>query len=212
MNPCASCKTGSRPPVADSRDKDMARLAFLEQFDQLGAEAAAEPAPPPGWQDGFEAGLAQARGEAEVEQAALGAALAQGLADLSFAPAEARLILLSQLRPLFSVLIERLLPALARESLMPRMIDLLTQAAEQDLARPLRLSVPQGQGAALREAAAGLPFDSFEIVEDPALGPGEARLAAAQGETHLDIDRLVEEATGALAALLDATERTASHG
>lgn len=191
----------------------MARLAFLERFDARDPLAQGEePAPPPAWQEGFEAGLAQARAEAEAYEATLSAALAQTLADLSFGPAEARLLLLAQLRPLFDALLRGLLPALAQRSLVPRLIEMLMEGAERDLTIPQRMFVPTGQRAPLLAAAADLSFETFEIVEDPTLRPGEARLSAAGGETQLDLDRLVEEAGAALSALLDATDRSASHG
>lgn len=182
---------------------------LFEDFDA--APAAAEHAgPPPDWLDGhsagFREGLAQGRAEAEAESSHLSRELAQSLQEMAFGYAEAREQVLLSLRPLFGVLIDRLLPAFAAEALGPWVAETLLTSARTCSATPLEIELHPDRIEAVRPCLPpGLPAT---LLANPSLGPGAARFLRADRESDLDIDACLAALQEALAAFLDHTAPT----
>lgn len=185
----------------------------LEAFDEAAPPAAG---PSADWILGHAAGLAEgiARGRAEAlaEAEARGAALAEGgaraLADLAWTYAEARGQVLGGIAPLVRALMDGLLPPLAAEALGPWIAEAVREAAEADLGAPRVLVHPD----ALAALAVRLPPEAAHALgPDPALGPGEARVALPGGETSLDVEAALLRLRHGLLPLLDAPE-TRRHG
>ncbi len=189
---------------------------LLEAFDTpLPPSPDAEPTgPPPEWLDGyaagFEAGLAQGKAEAEAHATHLSQELAQSLQDMTFGYAEAREQVLLSLRPLFRLLGERLLPAMVVEGLGSWIAEALLEAARADTEQPLTVELHPTRIEAVRACLPpGLPAI---LRENPALGPGAARLLRADRESELDLDTCLAVLSEALSALLDDTALKVSHG
>ena len=185
----------------------MGRPALLESFD---ADDEQEPPPEPAgpsedWLAGHAAGREEALAEAASAQDALSAQIAQAVADLQFGYAEARQHMGAALRPLFTTLMERLLPRLAQESLVPHLVALLQEAAARDMEAPVRLRVPSGQQAALSATLAGVSAPPLQVIADPDLPDGRVCIAhpGTEAETVLDPDTFVAAAQEVLAALLE---------
>lgn len=187
----------------------------LEPFDR--PAPAPEPAPTgpsPDWLDGhaagFEEGLALGRAEAQADGAAVTRELAQSLQDLTFAYAEAREQVLVALRPLFALVVDRLLPALAAEAVGPWIVQALLEAARHDTAQPLVIALPPDRIEPVRACLPpGLPA---RLEADPTLGPTAARLSQPGRESELDLDACLAAMGEALTALLDDTARKVRHG
>lgn len=185
---------------------------LYEAFDEVRADAA--PGPSLEWAAGHDAGLTQglATGIAQGTEATealsgtLSAELSQALADTAFGYAEARGQILASLGPLFQVLIDRLLPALAAEALTPWLAEALQEAAREDSARPLVIHVHPDRIEALRaclpgDGPAGF-FGPARLLADSSLGLHDARLERPDRETALDL--------GACLATLSETLRAIS--
>lgn len=192
----------------------MSRFALLENFDDPDARTGAtgRAGPTEDWLDGHAQGLADGLAQAAAAQSVLSAEIGQTLSDLGFSYAEARAEVLQSLGPLFSVLMARILPDLAAASHALRLVGLLQSAAEHDSARPVELSVHpdriEGLAATLPYAV-GLPV---MLVADPSVGPNGAILQSARGETALDVDGMLAEATEALSAIFAPDEESRRHG
>lgn len=188
---------------------------LLEAFDALPEPAPEAPAgPSPEWLDGqaagFAEGLAQGRAEAETRSAHLSAELARSLQDMTFGYAEARAQVLESLQPLFGLVIDAILPAMAAEALGPWIAEALLGAARADSAAPFAVDLhPQRMAAVEACLPPGFPAT---LRPDPTLGPLAARLSLASRETDLDLDACLAAVRAALSALLDDSSRKVCHG
>lgn len=189
---------------------------LLEAFDAALPEAAPEPppGPSPDWLDGHAAGhaegLAQGAAEAEARSTHLSAELARSLQEMTFGYAEARAQVLESLQPLFRLLIDALLPAMAAEALGPWIAEALLDAARTDSAAPFAIALHPDRVASV--AACLPPGVPASLRPDPTLGPMAARLSLASRETDLDLDACLAALREALSALLDDSSRKVRHG
>lgn len=189
---------------------------LLEAFDVAVAASIPEPTAGPSsdWLEGYAAGHAEGRaqGIAETEARAdlLSGELARHLQDLTFGYAEARGQVLASLRPLFGLLIDSLLPAIAADALGPWIAEALLHAARTDSAAPFAIDVHPEQVAAV--SACLPPGFPASLRSDPSLGQRAARLSLGPQDTDLDLDACLAALREALSALLDDTSRKACHG
>jgi hypothetical protein len=192
----------------------MGRTPLLECFDPalLSSMSAPEPGPGPDWLDGHAQGMVEGRARVLAEQATLSAEMGQTLADMAFGYAEARAHILHGLTPLFRLLIGKLLPHLSGAAMSSHVIGLLTDAAAQDSAQPMELSVHPARIAALTELlpyAVGLPV---VLVADPGIGIDQAVLRSGQSETALDVGAVIAGAQAAFEAIFVGKTERAHHG
>jgi flagellar biosynthesis/type III secretory pathway protein FliH len=189
----------------------------LEDFDDAAPVAASGPSAE--WLDGHAAGLregrAAGRAATEAEGGLLLRELGQTIGDMTFGYAEARGQVLLALGPLFQLVIERLLPAVAGEALAPWLAEAVAEAARADVPAALVVAVhpsrAEALAACLPPAAAGGRAGAL-VVPDASLGPNAARLAGPGAETALDLDACVAALSEALSALFDEPHRKVSHG
>jgi flagellar biosynthesis/type III secretory pathway protein FliH len=180
---------------------------FLEAFDAPDPAVVSDvpEGPSADWLDGFAAGqaegLALGRAEAEAEASHISQDLARTLQDMAFAYAEARGQVLASLRPLFMLLIDRMLPALAAESLAPWIAEALLDAARTDSASPLVIDLHPDRIDAVRACLP--PSPPARLRAEPMLGPNAARLSHPSRESDLDLDGCLAALREALSALLD---------
>lgn len=189
---------------------------LLEAFDAVAPEAAADPTPgpSPAWLEGYAAGyaegLAQGAAEAEARSTHLSGELARSLQDLTFGYAEARGQVLASLQPLFGLLIDALLPAMAAEALGPWIIEALLHAARTDSAAPFTIDLHPDRMAAVEACLPpGLPA---RLRAEPGLGPNAARLSLGPQDSDLDLEACLAALRAALSALFDETSRKDRHG
>lgn len=161
---------GERPSfVLNGEDLEDTRLAAFEQ----GYKA--------GWDD-----AAATQSDDAVQQRAT---VARAIAALEAHRDEARRHVLSALRPLIEGMVSVVLPALAREALPALIADAVIPYAELATDVPVDLVLnPASASAAeavLLEAGGG---PALRIVEDPAVGEGQAYLRHGASETRIDLD------------------------
>jgi flagellar assembly protein FliH len=177
---------GARTVVTDLGAMEEARLASYE----LGYTA--------GWDDAV---AAQSQ-----DQSRLRAELAHNLQSLAFTYHEARAHVLRAVEPLFDTMLSRILPELARASLVPRILETLRPLAAEAAGMPIRLTIAPAARAAVDAALAAAPALPVEIVEEETLGEGQAFLRLGSGETRLDLDRAVADITAAVRGFFDLNE------
>lgn len=163
------------------------------------------------FESGYTAGWDDATKAQKEEQAAISADLARNLQTLSFTYHEARMHVLTALRPLFGTLIGRLLPEVARASLAGVVAEQLAELGSQLADAPVTLEInPAARRAveALLESTAAPPV---RFVEEPTLGEGQVYLRLGQSELLVDLDRAAAEIAAAIGGYFHGPEEQ-SHG
>lgn len=189
----------SAPPVPDGGHHHLTdgalediRLAAFEQ----GYAA--------GWED-----AAKAQGE---DQARLSAALASNLEDLSFTYQEAVAHLTLAIEPVFRALLDSALPALMQAGFGDIVLAELQQMAQAGLDQPVVIAVPPGAAAAIRPLLAERLAMAVELLEDPALGPGQADLRIGRRACQLDCRHLTDRLQQAARAFFHQAATEVAHG
>jgi len=199
-------RTGCAPEMA----------LHLEAFDEPVPEVAPDAMAGPSleWLAGHAAGhaegWAQGAAEAEARSNHLSSDLARCLQDMTFGYAEARGQVLESLQPLFGLVIDAILPAMAAEALGPWIVEALLDAARTDSAAPFAIDIhPDRIGAVEACLPPGFPA---RLRPDPQLGPNAARLSLARRESDIDLDACLAAVREALSALLDDSSRKVRYG
>ena len=138
------------------------------------------------YESGYKAGWDDAACAAEADGTGAQREAARQLQALSFTFHEARAHLLEGLGPLLDAICARVLPQAAQSALAPLVREALMPLVHKALDRPVTLHLHPSLRPALEAAMAdGAPVP-VELVEDPDLGPGQLRIAAAGEERRID--------------------------
>lgn len=174
----------SAPPMDDQAvEEDPIRLAAFEE----GYAA--------GWEDAVSAqASADASTKADVETAL------RGLANQM---QESRANVLAALEPLFSEICTRLLPEIARHAVAPAAADALMPLAEGLIDKPVRLRVAPAARGAVDAYLAQIGTATFDVIEDPALGPGQVEIATDRVEAHVDLDAATASVVRSIRSFFD---------
>lgn len=155
------------------------------------------------YEQGYSAGWEDATAAQTDEKNRVSADLARNLQSLSFTYHEARTHVLKAVEPLLREVVGRLLPAIARDSLAPAVLDALMPLAEGLAEAPITLVMnPAARPAVeeLLEKATGLPLD---LVDEPSLGEGQVYLKLGEAEREVNLDRAVAEISAAVRGFFD---------
>ncbi len=159
---------------------------------------AAEEARLAGFDAGYAAGWEDAASAHAEEKARAEAATMEGLQTLGFTFQEARTHVLAALEPLLAEMTAKLLPAIARAALPALVVETVMPLAEGLAEPPVTLRLHPDSRAAIERLcvpALGLPVN---IVEDPALTPGDIRLTLDRSEARVNLDETVAALTAAI--------------
>ncbi|OLS53657.1 hypothetical protein [Rhodovulum sulfidophilum] len=198
----------------------MSRL-FLEDFSDHEADPRIDPDPPAidaeeirlnAYEEGYRAGWDDASAAEAAARTRIGADFEKTLQELSFGYHEARVHVLEALEPLLSVMVERVLPELARGGLARKVVEIAREMAEAEADRPLQLQVCPENREALEELVGADPGLPLRIVDDSALGPGQAVLRGGAAEREIDIDGMLAAIRSALNDFMTTEEEARRHG
>lgn len=164
------------------------------------------------FEKGYTAGWDDAIAAQEAEGAKLRADIGQNLQDLSFSYHEARLHVLSALKPLLFDMAAKLLPAMARVTLAQMVAEQLSPLAESLTSAPISVianprSLPVIQDVLSTQS--GLPL---VFVDEPSLGEGQVYLKFAETETRVDLDGVIGLITDAIQTYFSATQQELANG
>ena len=185
---------GDRPSfVVSGEDLEDTRLAAFEQ--------------------GYKAGWDDATATQSDDSAQQRAILARALAALHADQDAARAHVLGALRPLLEGMVSVVLPAAVREALPAVVVDAVMPYAELATEVPVDLLLNPASAAAaealLLEADAG-PL--LRIVEDAAIGEGQAVLRYGASETRIDLDGALARVGHILAEYFAQTRKERHNG
>ena len=186
----------------------MPQALSLESFEEV---LSRDDAPSASYNRGYQEGLAAGAATAQSEIAVLDDAFVQALADIEFTYAEARQQILQALRPLFTTLVDQILPQCVQTGFAEQMVAALLEAAAQDTGAPLTLHVhPEAyEAVAAKLADAKITVD---LKTDPSLTRHAAWMQHGGAETRLDPDQLLARINAYLAAVTNPEDRIESHG
>lgn len=189
---------GAPAPSADMAQisEEMLESERLESFDK-GYRA--------GWDDAIKA-------KAE-DGAQLADGLAQNLQDLSFTYHEVHAQVLSNLTPLFDEILQKILPALARDTLVGHIADQLSKVARDIAPALIEIAVAPGAGEKVAQfvnaASSNLPVS---VTESPGLSDSQAELRLGGKELSIDLTDMSQQITAAVHAVLYERPELRAHG
>ena len=194
------------PPGRQGQTGGSAMAAHDPVAAAAGASSGAGGRDSDGFETGYRAGWDDAVRAAAEDEARIRADLARNLRDLGFTYQEARAQVMAALEPLLRDVTEKLLPDLARESLAPRVVEMLMALAQGAADTPVELVIaPDARPAVDRvlSPVAGLPLT---VREEPTLDIGQAVLRHGIAETRIDLTAVAEAARSGIAALYTLTQ------
>lgn len=187
-----SQKGGTGHTVSD----EMLETERLEAFDK-GYRA--------GWDDAIKAKT--------DEGAQMADAVGQSLQDMSFTYHEVHAQLLSNLGPLFDEILEKILPALARDTLGAHVADQLFRIARDTGTVQVQIAVAPGAAEHVSHlvngAATSLPIS---VVESGDVPEGRADLRLGRKELSIDLAEVTAQITDAVRSLLYGQKELRAHG
>ena len=194
----------------------------LEDFDASRPEpqetAPVAPAPNPaaleaarvsGYEDGYKSGWDDAIRSAEGEAKTVGAELARNLRDLSFTYFEARDEVLTALEPFLQELLGTIFPELLPEAAAAALAKELAELATEGGKSGVRILVSPDDAEVVKGLLEPEADVSAEVLEEPAMLPGQARIASELREVAIDTGSVLERLRAALGAEIQASEAEA---
>lgn len=164
------------------------------------------------FEQGYSAGWDDAIAAQDREQHRIAGELARNLEDLSFTYQEAMTQFAASVEPVFSALVDLVLPDILRAATGPRIVELLTDAAREGAAGPAVLYAAPGDLPALHAVLErDLPVP-VRVVEDAGLAPSQVRLGIGAGETELDAEALQDAIRRLLGAFTHQTREEIGNG
>ncbi len=145
-----------------------------------------------GWEDAVQA-QAQDKGEVSAD-------LAKALGDMSFTYQEALARMTMSLKPMFHSLVEVVLPETLGRGFATRLTEQLTEMARDHIGQPMQIFVPVGCVAEVDEMVPAELSPSTQVVEDPSLEAGQARLQVGVHRREVDCTDLLAAISGAFDA------------
>lgn len=170
------------------------------------------------YEKGYSAGWEDAVASQTDDQRRLHEDLAGNLRALACTYREARAHLLQGLEPLFRGMVERILPAIAHDTLGALVVETLTAEAEGLAEAPAIVEVAPADRVAVETALGSDPAFPVSLCETATLDPGQVRFRFGETETVLDLDALVSTIGRLVADFLssrsdtDIEERQILHG
>jgi flagellar assembly protein FliH len=139
--------------------------------------------------------------------------LAQNLQDLSFTYHEAHAQVLSNLAPLFDEILQKMLPAIAKDTLGEHISEQLTRAAKEMGTVTVEVIVAPGAGEEVSQcingAVSSLPVS---VKESGSVGVGQAELRLGGKEIAIDLTSVTSQITQAVRAAMHHDKAASLHG
>lgn len=164
------------------------------------------------FESGYSAGWDDAVSAQDTTAAQMRSQLAQHFQDMSFTFHEARVHVLRSVEPLIATILEKVLPDLARASLVPRIQEMIQPALETLSDSPITISLHPETRRLADALLRGDQAVPLRIVEDETLTPGQAHLSLARTEQRIDLDGVVDAIRGAVAGFFMTLEEKKPDG
>ncbi|MDZ7906063.1 MAG: flagellar biosynthesis protein [Cypionkella sp.] len=160
------------------------------------------------YDQGYRAGWDDAAAAQQNDQTQISAELARHLKSLSFTFADARQHVLGAMEPLLQDIVARLLPAIARASLAPTIVQHLRPLSDRASDCPVEIMINGAVRPAVEAMMAQTNGPPHHLIDEPSLGEGQAVLKLGQSETRIDLDGAIAEIALAVTQFFQLPERT----
>lgn len=157
------------------------------------------------YERGFLAGWEDAVRQSDAEASDRQSRVAARIEAMTFGYHEARAEILKGLAPVFAAMVEPVLPAAARATLVPLIVQQVLPLAMAALDRPLTLRVPPGTKADVEAALSGLALPPLVVTETADLTDLQAEIVADTDEIRLDLSLVLTRIEAVLADFQSAT-------
>ena len=159
------------------------------------------------FENGYQAGWDDAI-KAQTEDARrITADLTQNLRDLRFTYEEAHTAVTQALKPLLDQMVSAVLPRLARESLGPRITEMLHDLAQDQGRLTTEIAASPEDIQRLTHLLEGGPDLQVGLTEDNTLAPGQVSLRFGEAEHEIDLAEMLEGIDAAIHAFFDQNQQ-----
>lgn len=143
------------------------------------------------FEKGYAAGWEDSTTTREAEEGKIRSAIGQSLQELSFTYHEARHHMLETLRPLVTVIVEKVLPSAASASLPQIVAEQIRNAAQSMTDVPVVVFVNPASIPAVHELVSERSGFPVTFNADPTLTIGQAYIKFPDAETRIDLDEVI---------------------
>ena len=164
------------------------------------------------FEQGFQAGWDDAVKAQQSDKAHISSDLAKNLQDCSFGFHEARTALTKTLRPLFTQIVETVLPELARVSLGPKVVEQLVEMARLQSDQVIEITTAPENITAINSLLEDAVPEPFVLIADTTLGPGQVFLRIGSEEREMDMDQIIATTRDTMNALFQNGEQEKLNG
>ncbi|MCB1333792.1 MAG: ABC transporter ATP-binding protein [Roseivivax sp.] len=164
------------------------------------------------FEEGYKAGWDDAVKAQNNDSRQIAGDLGQNLLDLSFTYHEAVAQVVRSLSPVLRQMVDAVLPALARQSLAPQIVEQLDTAVQHGADVPVEVLVAEGDLAAVTEAMDrdfGFPV---RLRAAPELKQGQAEIRFADRETQIDMEEVLAAVGELMQGFLYENDKAVKHG
>ncbi|MTI01297.1 ABC transporter ATP-binding protein [Roseibium sp. RKSG952] len=163
------------------------------------------------FENGYGAGWEDAIKAQEQQSGRLTDELARSLEDVSFTYHEAMTRMALSLEPMFQSLTSMILPEMVDRSFATQIVEQLCQMAQDQIGQPMQLVVPEGSSEAVQNLVPDALSPSPQVIEDPSLRPGQARLQVGTARRAVDNSALLSTIAQAFDAYLHEAKEALSN-
>lgn len=164
------------------------------------------------FENGYQAGWDDAVKAQADSVAKVSAEFGQNLQDMSFTYHEALSKLTLSIKPIMAGIVDKLLPAVARDALGPQIIEQLVAMIKDDPNQPIEIVVAPSNVDTINDLADGKLSEPFEVVAEPSLGEGQAFVRIGAAERSIDLDTVLTGVHDAMAAFFHEAEQENENG
>ncbi|WP_298968630.1 ABC transporter ATP-binding protein [uncultured Roseobacter sp.] len=164
------------------------------------------------FEEGYQAGWDDAVKAQADEKMKISAEFGQNLQDMSFTYQEALSKLTLSIEPVMAQIVDKLLPALARQALGAHVIEQLCEMLKDCAGQPIEIVVAPASVETIKELGEKSLTDTFEVVEEASLGAGQAFVRVGATERSIDLDSVISGVSDALSAFFHETGQEMNNG
>ena len=155
------------------------------------------------FEQGYTAGWDDAVAAQDAEVTRLRSDLGGSLRDLAFTYHEAHSHVLASLEPLLSDMVAKVLPAIARQTLAPMVLEELRPAARELSDAPIEVVANAGNRKLLEKLLVKEASFPLTFTEEPSLSDGQVYLNFGHSELRVDLDGSIAAITAAVAGFFE---------
>ncbi len=164
------------------------------------------------YEQGYKAGWDDSARMADEDQSKFSTEFAHNLQDLGFTFHEARSHVIHSMEPLLNALVEKFIPELMAQTLVPLILQELIPLVEDIADAPIQIVISPSNLIALEPLLTAATTCPLDLSEEPSLGPGQVFLRSGKIEKQIDLDSALATIANAITALGNNSDEAFAHG